>query len=82
MWVWRVCSILGFMVVVVPFISADFGLNEPPFTDESAAGTMVIAIVYTLLRLYLMVECFAAFRSSPASIYVNVDWSHYMGHFG
>ena len=42
----------------------------------------VTALLYLVSRLYVMVECFIAFRSAPSSIYEQVNWNAYVPHFG
>jgi hypothetical protein len=39
-------------------------------------------VMYTLARLYLLAEVFAALRSSPQDIYKTPDWSRWLPHFG
>jgi hypothetical protein len=76
-WIWRVSAILCF-VLPLPFIqSADADSGTYIYN----LGTYIL-FSYILVRLCLIVEVFAAFRSSPASIYAEVNWSRYWGHFG
>ncbi|KAK3345851.1 hypothetical protein B0T25DRAFT_265036 [Lasiosphaeria hispida] len=40
-----------------------------------------ISVVYTLARMYVVIECFFALRSLPVAAYQDVDWIQFVPHF-
>ena len=69
-WIWRVCSII---IGVLPFAMRILRDYEK-FISLSY-------ILYTLIRLYMIIEYFVGFRDTPAGLYQEVDWSIYIPHF-
>ena len=49
---------------------------------SSYTGSLLAVVLYISLRVYLVVAIFISLRSVPASVYVIVDWSRYIPHFG
>lgn len=74
-WIWRV-SALSCFIVSLPVCHLAWA------EKESNTLICIVVVSYTLVRLCLIVETFAAFRSCPASIYAELQWSRYWGHFG
>jgi hypothetical protein len=72
---WRVSSLV---CIVLPMVLLLLGTRQ-----ESSAWDWVISstgLVYILVRLFLLVEVFASFRSVPAGVYQTVKIGHSTFH--
>ncbi|KAL9091942.1 MAG: hypothetical protein Q9165_004694 [Trypethelium subeluteriae] len=64
-------------------------MNNSPSNDPSLDVSLFFAFawvpsfaIYSLLRAYVWVEDLIAFRALPADVYVTVNWSAFIPHFG
>jgi hypothetical protein len=74
---WRVASVLS---VVIPTFTFTYLFFNDHTQGWGEASIVVLLLVYTPVRLYLMVEPFIAFRSVPVGIFYTVNWSSWIPH--
>ena len=43
---------------------------------------LVFAVMYTLARMYIAIECFISLRSLPLRAFDSVKWSNFIPHYG
>ena len=73
---WRVASAL---TVVIPFVFAlEIIKSRMPNWKVTCAGVLIL--VYIPVRLYLIVEPFAAFRSVQVGNFYSDNWSTWIPH--
>ncbi|KAJ4985077.1 hypothetical protein SVAN01_09448 [Stagonosporopsis vannaccii] len=48
----------------------------------SKADLVLIGLLYTAARIYLIVECFISLAHLPPAVYNEPSWSRYIPHFG
>jgi hypothetical protein len=72
---WRTSSLLCFALPLLVGLAVGWELDR--FIVGHVLGAMVLPLFYILARLFLIVEAFIAFRSSPASVYTQVLWTNY-----
>lgn len=80
-WAWRISCITACLAPV----AVTFGLWKAVRMPTNAEDSYVVIIVlplllYAAVRVYMIVECFLAFRDAPAGIYKAVEWSDYIPH--
>jgi hypothetical protein len=75
-WMWRISSILSTICPVIMVLGVYY------LDKEWSALTIVLAILYTTVRLYMFVEMFVSLRAVPASAYRTPEWSQYFPTFG
>jgi hypothetical protein len=61
-----------------------FRTTNPVKEDHSlyVLASAVLPGIYVIARLCMITELFLAFRKAPSSVYTEVDWTAYFGHFG
>jgi hypothetical protein len=78
-WFWRAsciaCVVLPLAVVFVSVWDIEDGWNENWLTG-------FFVILYTLCRVYMMVEMFISLRAVPADVYETPQWSQYFPSLG
>jgi hypothetical protein len=82
-WLWRTTSVL---IIVLPLALVILTLLQPgdDFYHRHVEDPLLLSlfILYVLSRIYMIVECFLAFRDAPVGIYRKVSWTAHLGHFG
>lgn len=82
---WRVASICCGAVpaLCVPFLKFFFRFEDRKWFETAFFYvSLLIYIVYSVLRLYLFIEMFIGLRVAPPGIYQMVQWSQYFPSFG
>ena len=69
--------------IKIRFVRISFVTFSALFSGLTSYTTsLLILILYITLRLYLVLAILISLRLVPASVYVTVDWSRYIPHFG
>jgi hypothetical protein len=73
-----------FMAVGVGVSEGIVIINDQHFSDSwiGFIGAFSLPLLYSTARLYMITAMFMAFRSAPASIYTQVNWTDYWFHLG
>ena len=88
-WFWRLCSILTALLpgltLLLPLMYAKVAKRAAILENRVIESFMNILFrfllaFYLCVRLYMIIECFVAFRDAPVGIYAQVDWSAYLPH--
>jgi len=85
LWLWRTNSIL---CTVAPLLLALLFCLLPEPQDVPDINSKhwwfpgLLAVLYTIGRLYMFVEMFAGLRAAPASVYQTPQWSQYFPSIG
>lgn len=80
---WRIISILSPLLAVCWLFSADGdGILENRIGRKAnEVVEKTTAALYSIIRLYFIVEVFTELRSSSPALYSTVTWSQYFSHF-
>lgn len=79
MWLWRVSSIA---CTVLPLLVLAVNFDKSGTFEEWKVFWGVLVGLYSLFRLYMFIEMFAALRAMPADAYKSPQWSQYFPGFG
>ena len=80
-WAWRISCIVACVAPVVVTFSLWKAVHMQKDAEDSYVVIVVLPLlVYAAVRVYMIVECFIAFRDAPAGIYKEVEWSNYIPH--
>jgi hypothetical protein len=80
---WKVASVLTVvtpLLFILPLLLPVSVLVMYGSSGWDAVPRWVVPSFYVLVRLYLMIEPFVAFRSVPVGIFYTVDWSSWIPH--
>lgn len=75
---WRISCVSMLALPIIFATSAKIMGRSKNVYYHLAMGA--IGFIYAVVRLYVIVECFLAFRSEPAAVYCAVRWSNYLPH--
>ena len=80
-WLWRASGgCIMFMAAISPICLRRFRIvsSWKDIIADRGIAVICLGVVYLVLRLYLMVEVFIAFRAMPAGVYDTPDWTLYV----
>ncbi|KAJ7910788.1 hypothetical protein B0H13DRAFT_2660854 [Mycena leptocephala] len=81
MWMWRACSSVIAVIIVLSTVLAFTNDKESPSTEMMLQIGFIVPIpIYIIARLVLVILPLVALRSLPPDAFVDVNWSTYIPH--
>ena len=81
LWKISTCTTTGLALVTMVYTLVDWALtNKKDRQQLESVRFKCYAIIYSFLRLYVIVEIFIGLRSLPAGVFRTVAWSKYVPH--